>query len=144
MASEQGIVIPTGDGTCLCCVENAKAFEMIQIFDLVTAVFIVTIPRALGAYKQRTSGVPGHYSMYGKLRIANWMLIMILSLIALGVYLRGIAEDASTDISFETNESKVLEIVGVCAATIVFLIIDFHFCQVVAFSMNQIKFAHEK
>ena len=51
LANEHGMAMPLGNGTCFCCIENTKAFNAIQIYDLLTAIFIITIPRAVGALK---------------------------------------------------------------------------------------------
>ena len=143
LANEHGMAMPLGNGTCFCCIDNSKAFNAIQIYDLLTVIFIITIPRALGAMKQRQAGNT-EVTIYSKLRIANWLLILILSAIGLCLYLRTIAEDDDIDIRYHSNESKVAEIVGLCALTIVALILDFHLCQVVAFKMTQLKFLHEQ
>ena len=139
LANEHGMAMPLGNGTCLCCVDNSNAFRLIMIYDIITAVLIVTIPRALGAFKQRRAGT-SEVTIYSKLRIANWMLILLLTMIGLCVYFGIIAMDDESDIGYQSNEDKVVEIIGLSAGTLLGLILDFHLCQVVAFKMSQLKF----
>ena len=49
-ANKHGVAMPLGDGNCLYCIDNSKAFSAIQIYDILTVVLIVTIPRAIGAF----------------------------------------------------------------------------------------------
>ena len=101
------------------------------------------MPRAWGALQQRGVGNT-EQTIYSKLRIANWILILVLSVIGLGLYLRNIAEDDELDIRYSSNENKVGEIIGLCAATLLGLVFDFHLCQVVAYKMSQLKFLHQE
>ena len=67
------------------------------------------------------------------------MLIFALSVTGLVLYMQNIVEDDSVDIRKE-NEEMVGKIVGMCVGTLIGLIFDFHLCQVVAYSMSQLKF----
>ena len=44
--------MPVGSGKCFCCVNNTKALNAILIYDVISIILIVTIPRAVAAMHQ--------------------------------------------------------------------------------------------
>ena len=115
--------MPLGSGSCLHCIDNERAFKVILIFDLISFVLIVTLPRAIGAAMQLHAG-SNKATIYSKLRVANWYLIFAVAVVALCVYLK--AEILNNNIT--ELEIKVGQILTVCASTFLGLLLDFHFC----------------
>ena len=81
-------------------------------------------------------------TVYRKLRIGNWIFLVLLSLIALSIYSYDLVE-SEEDIS-RSNESKVLEIIGLSTCTILLLALDLHFYAVVAYHFNQLGYMNDR
>ena len=130
--------MPVGHGKCLCCIGNEIAYKCVMIFDILTAVLIITIPRAIGAVLQMRAG-PSQATVYGKLRLANWLLIFVVAIVLL-IFFSFSSVQNGEKIDKDENFDRALEITCWTAGALVFVLLDFHFCQVIVFKMRQIKF----
>ena len=84
--------MPLGAGRCFCCVANEKGFKATVYYDIITGIFILTLPRAIGAYNQMNRGYTVITS-YSKLRLLNWFLLFLAFLISLIVFSNSIVQD---------------------------------------------------
>ena len=140
-AKSRGVPMPVGSGQCLGCISNSRAFTAVMYFDILTAVFILTIPRAVGAIRQKMKG-DTEPTNYTELRVFNWCLIILLTLLGLFLYSYNTVDDSEMDID-KQNTEKVSEIIGLSAGMVIGFLLDFHFCMVVAYKTKQLNYERD-